>query len=1073
MLVVYKGYEKEFLEREKDKRLVDTEIENKINISKTLDKVSKEVMAAITQNYTRLMNEDLWITYEELSACHEALTAIAKVFNIKICVYDNNKYYNIYPVEYYDKEYMESLLKNQNDDSYENENMDLIYSYVYEINGKYYVQYNNYEYDDRDQISVKKRYQAEKNDLILAKDVEFVFELSDNKELYLQNVIECEKYKKIGIVINIDDDITKEMFTGIVGYFQSNGIEIFKFENGEKRRIREKEYIDIARNEIGIPNFEKFKPIKIYKSPNENNETIEITQKEIIDAIVEQIEISKDNNDGKNSVYRDIFVTAPTGAGKSVMFQIPAVYAANKFGSLTIVISPLVELMNDQVENLEKRGYHKSARINSDINASEKEEILRKIEEGSIDILYLSPEALLSYSIESIIGTRDISTIIVDEAHIVTTWGQGFRPDYWYLGSYIERLRRARYNGGKLDENSRKYDFPICTFTATSVFGGKDDGVMEIAKSLYLKDPIRYIGEVKRKDIQFDIHVNEEKLNQTETKIKKAENLKERIRTWVNADEKSLVYFPYNSTAIEAYENRNEFEMLKDVSKEIGIYTGQVRKCIKKESAEKYKKGDLKVMFATKAFGMGIDIKDIKHVYHYAISGNLNDYMQEIGRAARSKDLTGIAHLDYYDLDMNYSNSLFGMSAIKQYHITAMIRILDHIYQKSKRRSNLVTPQAFESVFPKSTDLETSVKTALLNIEKDMMAKYKIPVIITRPRSMFTSTYAVVDKEIEDEFLNGKYGKYFKKIKEGRKDEIEIDRKDQITINSDTGDIYVVDLKRIWEENFSRISFPNFKYYYYENREKIFEKYANNIHPRNKIKIEMVKENETFKGIKQKLLDEIDKVSGVLAKLQSKQGEFTLQQFEKELVEIYKDNITARNIANGYFTCIEDRGNSFQNKEFYVKKTVGEVTKYRITNSTYRSVAESLVYKNTFIKELDRIDSNKTEKYKTSGDAKIKPIIKILNLLSLFNLVQYDMYGGENPEIFIRINDPSRIEAIAKEKIRYENKIVKKATEKHKRDRAIIEKFIKELKTDEERWDYIERYFLGDDVLKEEENEEA
>ena len=99
MLVVYKGYEKEFLEREKDKRLVDTEIENKINISKTLDKVSKEVMAAITQNYTRLVNEDLWITYEELSACHEALTAIAKVFNIKICVYDNNKYYNIYPVE--------------------------------------------------------------------------------------------------------------------------------------------------------------------------------------------------------------------------------------------------------------------------------------------------------------------------------------------------------------------------------------------------------------------------------------------------------------------------------------------------------------------------------------------------------------------------------------------------------------------------------------------------------------------------------------------------------------------------------------------------------------------------------------------------------------------------------------------------------------------------------------------------------------------------------------------------------------------------------------------------------------
>ena len=75
-------------------------------------------------------------------------------------------------------------------------------------------------------------------------------------------------------------------------------------KNNAKGKEKKKEYIDIARNEIGIPNFEKFKPIKIYKSPNENNETIEITQKEIIDAIVEQIEISKDNNDGKNSVYR-------------------------------------------------------------------------------------------------------------------------------------------------------------------------------------------------------------------------------------------------------------------------------------------------------------------------------------------------------------------------------------------------------------------------------------------------------------------------------------------------------------------------------------------------------------------------------------------------------------------------------------------------------------------------------------------------------------------------------------------------------------------------------------------------
>jgi len=86
MLVVYKWYEREFLEREKDKRLVDTEIENKINISNELNNVSKEVMAAITQKYTKLLNEDLWITYEEFSTCHETLVAITKIFK-NMCIW--------------------------------------------------------------------------------------------------------------------------------------------------------------------------------------------------------------------------------------------------------------------------------------------------------------------------------------------------------------------------------------------------------------------------------------------------------------------------------------------------------------------------------------------------------------------------------------------------------------------------------------------------------------------------------------------------------------------------------------------------------------------------------------------------------------------------------------------------------------------------------------------------------------------------------------------------------------------------------------------------------------------------
>ena len=674
-------------------------------------------------------------------------------------------------------------------------------------------------------------------------------------------------------------------------------------------------------------------------------------------------------------------MTAPTGAGKSVMFQIPAVYAAQKYGSLTIVISPLVELMNDQVENLIRRGYHKVARLNSDINPFDKTEILKKINNSEIDILYLSPEILLSYSIDTIIGTRDISAIIVDEAHIVTTWGQGFRPDYWYLGTYIEKLRRFRYKNGVLDINSRKYKFPICTFTATAVFGGRDDGVNEMAESLYLRDPIKYIGKVKRKDISFDINRNYEELNVTETNIRKAQDMKKRIEKWQENNEKSLIYFPYNSTAIQAYKMEEQFTGLfdEDNRKKLGIYTGQVNRTLRKESAIQYKNGEINTMFATKAFGMGIDIKDIKHVYHYAEAGNLNDYVQEIGRAARDENITGIAHMDYYLKDKNYAKILFGMSAIKDYHVDGCIRVLNNIYRRTNRRNNLITPQAFESVFPNGADLENTVKTALLNIEKDFNAKYKIPVIITRPRAMFTSAFLVISPEIENEILKSEYGKYLKLESRGRNKELESNY-----IVSDMGDIYSVDLKRMWEDMFSKMSFASFKYQFYSEKEKILGKYSEFIYPRMKVAIQMINDEDTFVGIRDKILDCINKVSDILTRLQRQQGEFTMIQFKQKLNEVFKNSVISENIANGYFRCIEDNENSIYSRSFYVTKTIGDIVKYRIVNSSYRQKAETLIYKSQIIRELNNIKANKVEKYKTADRDKMKSITKVLVFASSF-----------------------------------------------------------------------------------------
>lgn len=1067
MLKVLKGFEAEYLKENISTALIESDFESKVKII-DLENAAKNIAMGISSRINELQANDLWITYEEFSIAYELIFNFAKMFGFKIVVIDNNKYFNAYPLyKEVDKQKIIELIEDQNE-SKGGKVDNKIYSYVYNINNQYYIQYYNYEIDYPKNVSIEKRYKLDDYNINRSDDVEFKFDISEDIEKTVENISYTNNVNSIGISMSIDTPTTREIRNNIIAYCKSVGKNVYDYENIEDKHTRVNEYKKIAVDHLNILGFE-FRTLQFYKNPMMGNEVENISQEIIIDDIVSQIDTAKRNDLTSKDViqtdfYRDIFVTAPTGAGKSIMFQIPAIYAAQKYGSISVVISPLVELMNDQVENLEKKGYYRAARLNSDINVVEKQEILEKINNGEIDIIYISPEALLSYSIESIIGTRDVSIIVIDEAHIVTTWGQGFRPDYWYLGSYIDRLRKRTYKKGQVDYNAKKYYFPICTFTATSVFGGEDDGVNETSKSLYLIDPIKYIGTVKRDDISFDIKVNTKSMSQNETEENKVKDLNNILKSFVDKKEKSLVYFPYNSLAKKAYNQEANFIGISNLKNNLAIYTGQVNKQIKQSDLIEYKDNKKLIMLATKAFGMGIDIDDIKHVYHYAISGNLNDYLQEIGRAARHKELKGIAHMHYYDKDMMYTKRLFGMSAIRQYHIYGVIRILSNIYQGKRTRNLLITPQIFESVFPgklSKGDLEVSVKTALLNIEKDLLREYKFPVIVTKPRSMFTKTFAVISDDIIDDFSKTRFWQYFKKISERRENDIE----DGKTLVSDTGDIYTLDLKKIWEEQFSKQSFQKFKHSFYNERESIFNEYAKYIYPRCKLEISLNNDKETFKGIKDRLISEIDKVSRILGIFQNRAGIFTIKDFEGELVKEYKDKILARTIANSYFKCIESDDASASDNRFYSYKRQNEIEKYTITNSNYRVLAESIVNKCAFIKSLNNYNENNIVRYKNAKGTEIKKILKVLNLLTLFNIANYEFSGGENPEIFIRINEPARIKGIANGTIKYKNKIVEKAQEKHNRDCEILSKFIKELNTDEERWNYIENYFLGKNVL--------
>ena len=166
-----------------------------------------------------------------------------------------------------------------------------------------------------------------------------------------------------------------------------------------------------------------------------------------------------------------------------------------------------------------------------------KKKLFKIFQDGKISILYVSPETLLSKSdITALVGTREIGLVVIDEAHIVTTWGKAFRSDYWYLGNYLRRLRKM-------------YHFAIATFTATAIIGGIEDMYSETRDSLELRDPISFFGLVRRDniDIQFNQYIPENELLFKEYRMMKFKVTLGRLEELLQQGKKVLVYFPFVS----------------------------------------------------------------------------------------------------------------------------------------------------------------------------------------------------------------------------------------------------------------------------------------------------------------------------------------------------------------------------------------------------------------------------------------------------------------------------------------------------------------------------------------------
>jgi ATP-dependent DNA helicase RecQ len=527
-----------------------------------------------------------------------------------------------------------------------------------------------------------------------------------------------------------------------------------------------------------------------------------VSQERIISNIVEQVE-----NCGNHKNFQDIFVTAPTGAGKSVMFQVPAIYLAEKYNLLTIVISPLIGLMNDQVKNLELKNYTFAETINSDISPIIKQDIISKVSEGKSHILYISPETLLSRSdVEQLIGDRTIGMIVIDEAHIVTTWGKQFRPDYWYLGEHIRKLRKRQ-----IDKKQRS--FAIATFTATAIYHGLEDMYTETINSLYMLSPITYLGYIKRNDINIVIDRSRTPNElRTEYELDKMDDIANRVLPQsLITRKKTLVYFPTVAFINKCY----EYLQNKNLVKSVTIYHGSLDKNEKQENYEDFYTGKKNLMLATKAFGMGIDINNIERVVHVAPTGNVCDYVQEIGRAARKESLTGEAYYHYNSRDFKFINKLHGMSTIHNYQLIKVIKKIGELYQQNidsrrelltkKRNSMLLDSENFSYIFnsPMCDETESinKVKTALLLIQKDFESKFSFSPIAVRPIPLFAIGFFEVDPIVQNR-ISRKY-------------------RDVIEEIEPTRHICRIKLDTIWKNEYTELSFPKFKYMLYSRNEDL------------------------------------------------------------------------------------------------------------------------------------------------------------------------------------------------------------------------------------------------------------
>ena len=382
----------------------------------------------------------------------------------------------------------------------------------------------------------------------------------------------------------------------------------------------------------------------------------------------------------------------PTGGGKSLTFQLPALMEGRNTHGLTVVISPLQSLMKDQVDNLAARGISEVVTINGLLDPIERATAIEQVADGRANLLYIAPEMLRSKTIEKLLISRNVVRFVIDEAHCFSAWGHDFRVDYLYIGDFIRNL-----------QNKKQLSQPIAVscFTATA----KQKVISDICDYFRAKLGLElkiFAANAERKNLRYSVlHADtpEEKYNLL----------------------RSLIIGHNCPTIVYVSRTRITHELAQHLKSD-GIlalpFNGKMEADKKVENQNAFMNGEAQVIVATSAFGMGVDKKDVGLVVHYNISDSLENYVQEAGRAGRDPEMQAECFVLYDDNDLDKHFILLNQTKLSISEIQQVWKAIKDLTAKRDHITCSPLDIARQAGWGEEIDdIETRVKAAIAALE--------------------------------------------------------------------------------------------------------------------------------------------------------------------------------------------------------------------------------------------------------------------------------------------------------------------------------------------------------------------